>query len=179
MCGAEDSSEAMITVRPVSDESELRRAFAFTASLVVAAVDAEDDVRLHWLLNHFPADRELMQVAVDGSGELRGGALGYRDDSGEAKLQILGVDSRLRRRGVGTRLVGAVEAVALRAGCTSVYLGAESGARPFYIAIGYSGRRDVLHKDLSGRALVGSADSRHERIAALRAARERRLAANS
>lgn len=164
-----------LEIRAVQDIAELRRAFATIAPLFVAAVDPDHDFRLDRLLEHIAADRELMLVAVDADGTIRGAALGYREAVAAVKLQALAVDPHLRRRGVGTRLIEELERRARQSGSTSVYLGAEEPARPFYQALGYRGRRSVLSKSLAGAALAASPAARTERLAALRAARARRL----
>lgn len=171
-----DDSSADVEIRALRDVSELRHAFAAIAPLFVASVDPEQDFRLDRLLEHFPTDRELMLVAVDADGMIRGAALGYRAPESAVKLQALAVQPQLRRRGVATRLIGELERRAITAGRTSIHLGAEEPARPFYAALGYQGRHSVLSKSLAGAALATSPQARRERLAALRAARaERRV----
>jgi ribosomal protein S18 acetylase RimI-like enzyme len=116
-----------------------------------------------------------MLVAVGSHGQIRGAALAYRGQAGTVKLQALAVDPDLRRQRIGTRLVRELEQRAQQTGCTSVYLGAEEPARPFYTALGYTGRRSVLSKSLTGAALATSAEARRERLACLKAARNQRL----
>ena len=168
-----------ITIRAVRDVPELRQAFAHIAPLFAASVDTEDDYRLDRLLEHFAADRNLMLIAIDTDGQIRGAALGYRGGPEAAKLQALAVDRTLRRRGIGTRLIHELEHQAQRSGCTSIHLGAEESARPFYAALGYHGRRSILSKSLSGGALVISTEDRRKRLAALQAARSQRITAKS
>jgi hypothetical protein len=72
-------------------------------------------------------------------------------------------------------LVSELERRAQQFGCTSIYLGAEKPARPFYTALGYRGRRNVLSKNLTGAALATSVTARRERLTALKAARNQRI----
>lgn len=163
-----------IELRPVKDIPELRQAFARIAPLFLAAVDQDQDYRLDRLLEHFGVDRELMLIATDAEGRIHGAALAYRGRPEAVKLQALAVDPRLRRQRIGTRLIRELERRALQVGCTSIYLGAEEPARPFYAALGYHGRRSVLSKSLTGAALATSAETRRERLATLKAARNQR-----
>jgi len=165
-----------ITIRPVTDIPELRQTFAYIAPLFVASVDPEDDYRLDRLLEHFATDRDMMLIAIDVHGLIRGAALGYRGGPESAKLQALAVDPSLRRNKVGTRLLRELEHRAQQSGCTSIHLGAEESARPFYASLGYHGRRSILSKSLSGGALAISTEDRRIRLAALRAARDQRIA---
>ncbi|HEY9263697.1 MAG TPA: GNAT family N-acetyltransferase [Microlunatus sp.] len=153
---------------------ELRHAFAHIAPLFVASVDKHNHYSLDRLLEHFTADREMMLIAIDGDGKIRGAALGYRAGPEAAKLQALAVDPALRRLGIGTRLMRELEHQAQQAGCTSIHLGAEEPARPFYTALGYHGRRSVLSKSLAGAALATPVEARRKRLAALREARAQR-----
>jgi len=164
-----------IEIRPIMDIAELRMAFARIAPLFLASVNQDHDYRLDRLLEHFDVDRELMLIAAGSHGQICGAALAYREEPGTVKLQALAVDPDVRRERIGTRLVGELEQRAQRAGCTSIYLGAEEPARPFYTALGYSGRRSVLSKSLTGSALATSAETRRERLAILKAARNHRL----
>jgi len=164
-----------VEIRAVKDVPELRRVFAHIAPLFLARVDQDQDFRLDRLLEHFGADRELMLIAIDADGQIHGAALGYRGGPEAAKLQALAVDPQLRRQGIGTRLVRELERRALQVGCTSIYLGAEEPARPFYAALGYDGRHSVLSKSLGGAALATSAEARRQRLAILKAARDQRI----
>src|SRR5262249_4256623 len=63
----------------------------------------------------------------------------YADD--EAHLDLLGVDPRHRREGLGRRIVAWLEKVALVAGITVVFLEVREqnrGARSFYERLGYA-----------------------------------------
>lgn len=173
------ASPDRVEIRAVRDVSELRDAFASIASLFRASVDPEQDFRLERLLEHFATDRELMLVAVDADEQIRGAALAYRESAAAVKLQALAVEQPFRRQGVGTRLLGELERRAVRSGSTSIHLGAEEPARPFYAALGYQGRHTVLSKSLTGAALSASPRARRQRLAALRAARARRQAEGS
>lgn len=171
---SERVSAAQIEIRAVQNASELRRAFAAIAPLFEASVEPDQDFRLDRLLEHVATDRAFMLLAVDAHRQIRGAALGYRTSMTAVKIQALAVEPQLRRCGVATRLVGELEQRALLAGSTSIHLGAEESARPFYASMGYQGRRSVLSKSLTGAALATSSQARQERLTALRAARARR-----
>ncbi|WP_152365432.1 GNAT family N-acetyltransferase [Microlunatus speluncae] len=164
------------SIRRVADEAELRAVFAFLAPLFAADVGGDGDFRLERLLERFNDDQALMLVAVDADEAFRGAALGFRDGPSGVKLQALAVDPAHRRRGIASRLLGDFEQVATGLGGSSIFLGIERAARAFYEANGYSGRGTVLRKSLTGRALAESPSTRQDRLAALRAARARRLA---
>jgi ribosomal-protein-alanine N-acetyltransferase len=72
-------------------------------------------------------------------GELAGFAImQYKDD--EAHLLLLAVDARQRRKGIGSALMGWLEATALTAGTGCIYLEARAAnaeARAFYRNLGY------------------------------------------
>ncbi len=174
MVGTNDGRTDAPAIRAVRDEAELRAVFAFLAPLFAAEVGAEDDFRLDRLLEHAADDQDLMLVAVAADGTFRGAALGYRDGTSGVKLQALAVIPAARRRGIASRLLAALEQIAIRAGRSTIFLGIEPSARAFYESQGYSGRGTVLRKSLAGRALAEPSSSRQERLAALRAARTRR-----
>jgi ribosomal protein S18 acetylase RimI-like enzyme len=170
----DEPAAAPVEIRAVLDEPELRQAFARIAPLFTASVDPKQDFRLGRLLEHFSTDRQLMLVALDADGHICGAALGYRESDSAVKLQALAAAPQLRRQGVGTRLVTELERRAQQDGCTSIYLGAEESARPFYAALDYRGRLSMLSKSLAGAAAAMSPAARHQRLTALRAARTRR-----
>lgn len=160
-------------IRAVQDVADLRRTFAAVAPLLSAQVDPEQDFRFDRLLTHFADDHTLMLV-VEVNGQILGAALGYRSSPDTAKLQVLAVAPPFRRAGVGRRLIGELERRAQVIGCTSIVLGAEESARPFYTALGYRGRRGIVRKSLANAMLTGSPTARRNRLHALREARSRR-----
>ena len=176
MVGIDDGRPDDPAIRPVRDEAELQAVFAFLAPLFAAEVGADDDFRLDRLLERLDDDQDLMLVAVAADGGYRGAALGYRDGVSGVKLQALAVAAEVRRRGIATRLLAELERVAVGTGRSSIFLGIEPSARPFYEAQGYSGRGTVLRKSLAGQAMAESPASRQERLAVLRAARSQRQA---
>jgi ribosomal-protein-alanine N-acetyltransferase len=90
-------------------------------------------------------DRSVnVAVAVDGATLLGFGIMQYADE--EAHLLLLAVDPRHRRKGVGTVLLGWLEAVAREAGIRRVLLECRrdnEGARNFYGSLGFHERRIV------------------------------------
>ena len=88
---------------------------------------------------------EATNVAVSREGGNLGGfaIMKYNDD--EAHLLLFAVDAEHRRRGMGSALLGWLEATALTAGIGLIYLEARvrnTGARAFYQHHGY---REVAH----------------------------------
>lgn len=93
------------------------------------------------LARRFALDRQLMLVA-ERAGFLLGGALAFRQDADlkSVTLRIVGIDPGHRGRGLGRRLVHAVEQAAAVLGAESIYLAAGPGERDFYRKLGYSGK---------------------------------------
>lgn len=81
---------------------------------------------------------DLTIVARTDSGGLAGAALGEAG-RGWLHVSVVWVDESHRKLGVGSTLVRAIEAEALRLGCHSAYLDTFSyQARPFYEKLGYA-----------------------------------------
>ena len=122
-------------VRPVRDENELRAVFDLVGAQFPEHIDSNDR-RFDDLLARFPADEQIMVVAIIDN-ELVGGALAFRTDDGAVTLRIIGVRSEFRHRGIGRRLVGRVEAEARRLGSHTVALGTDE-AVGFWFHLGYT-----------------------------------------
>jgi ribosomal protein S18 acetylase RimI-like enzyme len=87
--------------------------------------------------------RPLSAFARLASGEVVGGAVG-RTWGGCCELQQLWVHPAHRRRGLGTRLVRAIEAHARQRGCRLVHLDTFSFQAPdLYRALGYEARLEI------------------------------------
>ena len=86
-------------------------------------------------------DHEPVPLAVlwrDTAGAAAGGAIG-RSWGGWVFIELLHLPQALRGRGVGGRIMAAVEAEARARGCMGVYLDTFSfQARPFYEKLGYT-----------------------------------------
>jgi GNAT superfamily N-acetyltransferase len=70
-------------------------------------------------------------------------------------LRMIGLEPHVRGRGVGRRLMAAVELAAVRLGAGAISLGAERGVVGFYRRLGYAGRGALQQKGLPlpGRAV--------------------------
>ena len=80
---------------------------------------------------------KVQVIARDELGAVCGGAIGYAA-WGELYIEILGVDERMRRQGVGRRLMALAEKEALRLGCHRIHLGTMSSQAPhFYPKLGF------------------------------------------
>src|SRR5262249_43552925 len=80
---------------------------------------------------------DLAILARDDDGSLIGAALG-ETGRGWLHVSVCWVDERSRGRDIGTKLMHAMEAEAIRRGCHSAYLNTFSyQARPFYEKLGY------------------------------------------
>ncbi len=78
-----------------------------------------------------------VHLARDQTGAVVGGCLGYRR-WGVLHVDFLWVADEHRGHNVGTRLLSAAEAEAIRAGCTVAMLDTfDFQAKPFYEALGY------------------------------------------
>ena len=76
-------------------------------------------------------------ASADGEGDLGAARLRVTAD-GVAKAERVAVRATARGRGVGRALMRALEAEAAAAGHAAVLLGAQAGAIPFYIRLGYA-----------------------------------------
>jgi len=89
--------------------------------------------------SHVPWDEysDLALVARGDDGEVIAAALG-ETGRGWLHVSVVWVDERSRGERLGTQLVNAMEAEAIRRGCHSAYLDTFSyQARPFYEKLGY------------------------------------------
>ena len=89
-------------------------------------------------------DRESVQiVGVDDTGVIATCRL--RDlGGGEWKLERMAVDRRVRRNGVGGRLLAGAEREARERGATEMVLNAQRRAEPFYTTHGYTPEGDTF-----------------------------------
>jgi DNA-binding transcriptional MerR regulator len=124
-----------VIIRPVDSAAELVSAFDVAGAQFDPAIDHTDQRRFADLQAAYPAERELLLVAKEGSA-VAGAALGFRSSGSEVTLRILAVADGRRRQGVGRALLRAFEASALRLGATRISLGADAEAG-FYVRHGY------------------------------------------
>jgi predicted GNAT family N-acyltransferase len=121
-----------VTVRPVRDDAELEAA----RDLRVRVFCGEQGVSAEEELDELDAVA-LQLVALDESGVI---ATCRLRDVGEAtwKLERMAVEARLRRAGVGARLLRGAEEEAREGGAREMLLHAQIRAEPFYAGNGYA-----------------------------------------
>ena len=86
----------------------------------------------------YPAQADLMAIAVNDVGEMIGTAIGSQAGGGERViLDGLAVHPSARRRGVAVRLIALVEQAARRRGVSGITLGSTDDAVGFYLRMGY------------------------------------------
>jgi predicted GNAT family N-acyltransferase len=127
-----------VTVRPVRDEGELEAARDLRVQVFVGeqGVDASEELD--------ELDAEATQiVGLDESGVIATCRL--RDiGGGQWKLERMAVEKRLRRHGVGARLLVGAEREARERGAKEVVLHAQRRAEAFYAANGYVAEGDTF-----------------------------------
>jgi DNA-binding transcriptional MerR regulator/predicted N-acetyltransferase YhbS len=128
-------SAMAVIIRPVDSAAELAGAFDVAGAQFDPAIDHTDQRRFADLEAAYPGERELLLVAED-SGSVIGAAMGFVSCGPEVTLRILAVAAGRCRQGIGSALLRAFEASALRLGATRISLGADAEAG-FYIRHGY------------------------------------------
>lgn len=135
-----------VIVRPVASVDELMR----TEEVIAAQFPPRRSTRPHApaaLAARFDANRTLMFVAEQ-DGTIVGGALAIRTGDG-VKVESVALEPHVRRRGIGRRLMQAVEAEATHLGAQTMYLGgATADNRGFYARLGFAGRGSLMQKGL-------------------------------
>ena len=107
-----------------------------------------------WLTGLLMKEHVVVLVAVAG-GDVLGGLVAYELDKFEKVrrefyIYDLAVDSRHRRRGIATALIGHLRGIASRRGAWVIYVQADHGDDPaisLYEKLGI--REDVLHFDIA------------------------------
>lgn len=134
-----DAGGVFALVSQLSEQYEVDRA-AFDVAFLEALDDAERSVLLIAELDGMVAGYALMTVA----------RLMYtRDDA--AQIQELIVDARLQGRGIGSRLVSAVEDICLQRGLNQLTV-ASSRSPAFYDRLDYRSTADYLKKVFSSES---------------------------
>jgi GNAT superfamily N-acetyltransferase len=122
-----------------------------------------------------------MLLAQEDQGGIVGGALAFRTDpsspAGGVTLRIIGLAPAHRGKGLGRRLLGEVEAAALRLGALEISLGASGAERGFYLRMGYTGRARLRKQLPLSSAAHPWAEGWRRDLEELRRRRQRRLAA--
>jgi predicted GNAT family N-acyltransferase len=125
------TGENGVTVRPARDLAELDAAMDLRVQVFVheQGVDAEEE------LDELD-ETSLQLVAVDEGGVLATCRLRVVGEH-EWKLERMAVERRVRRLGVGARLLAGAEREARERGAGEMVLHAQRRAEPFYAAHGY------------------------------------------
>jgi predicted GNAT family N-acyltransferase len=120
-----------VTIRPPRDAAEVEAAMDLRVRVFCGeqGVDPEEEMD--------DLDDESVQiVGLDDTGVIATCRLRDVGD-GEWKLERMAVEPRLRKLGVGGRLLAGAEQEARSAGVREMVLNAQVGARPFYASHGY------------------------------------------
>lgn len=134
-------------IRPVESLAELDVVLAVVGAQFTPVIEA-DDRRFAELRARFSDDRRLM-LTVEGPAGMVGGALGFRHASEACVLRTIGLAPSGRGRGLGRRLVEAMEAEALALGCLAIVAGGiPGGTKGFYERLGFHGRGSTMRLDL-------------------------------
>jgi predicted GNAT family N-acyltransferase len=122
-----------VTVRPARSKAEIEAA----KRLRVRVFCEEQGVP--WEEELDPLDDESLHiVGLDESGVIATCRLRFIEgDGGAAKLERMAIEARLRRLGVGGKLLGGAEAEAREGGASTMLLHAQRRAEAFYAAHGY------------------------------------------
>jgi GNAT superfamily N-acetyltransferase len=159
---------ADFVVRPITSVDELALVFDTVFAQMASGITHEDR-RFHDLARRFASDRTLMLVA-EHRGRVVGGALMFN-----TTLRAIALEPAARGKGVGRRLLEAIEKEAARVGRGGISLGVGPGpstARQFFTHMGYSGRsRMGKQLPLSPNIRYRSDSERGRRLEELRARR--------
>jgi predicted GNAT family N-acyltransferase len=127
-----------VTVRPARDDAELQAAMDLRARVFVdeQGVDPREE------LDDFD-ETSVQLVGLDESGVIATCRL-RELKPGVWKLERMAVDRRLRRHGVGARLLAAAEHEAREGGAREMVLHAQRRAEDFYASHGYAAEGDTF-----------------------------------
>jgi predicted GNAT family N-acyltransferase len=132
------TDEYEVTVRPARDPAEVEAAMDLRVRVFVdeQGVDAEEEV-------DELDDQSVQIVGLDDTGVIATCRL--RDlGEGEWKLERMVVDRRLRRLGVGARLLAGAERDARQRGAKQMVMHAQRRAEAFYASQGYVAEGDTF-----------------------------------
>ena len=144
-----------LVVKLVETEQELRKALRIRTQVFVReqGIPVEEELDEHDVLPHSPAlgsggpgllpgqdderGRQVSHVIALLNGRAIGTGRLVRLGSGEARIGRMAVEKEWRRRGVGARILMALEEVARQQGLTQAVLHAQSFVKHFYSCHGY------------------------------------------
>jgi len=131
--------EVEVEVRVAGSASELADACAVRREVfqVEQRVDASREVDEHDASFDGPGVRHFVARAAGGEVVGAGRLMLAPSETGLASVGRVAVRQAFRGRGVGKRIMRAIEAEAMARGFQGVVLGAQSHAIPFYLSLGY------------------------------------------
>lgn len=89
ICSNQTRGVAMIEVRPAADRAEMVKIFNLASGQIAEPIDVSDSHRFRDLDERFPADQQLMVVAI-ADGRPVGGAFAFRTSDDRATLRLVG-----------------------------------------------------------------------------------------
>jgi predicted GNAT family N-acyltransferase len=127
-----------VTVRPARDAAEVEAAMDLRVRVFCGEQGVDPEVEMDDL-----DDESLQIVGLDQGGVIATCRL--RDLGGaDWKLERMAVEQRLRRLGVGGKLLAGAEREARERGAAEMVLNSQSQAEPFYAAHGYMAEGDTF-----------------------------------
>ena len=140
-------SPASYPIRPVASMNELVSAFDLVGEQFEPNVTHKAR-RFQDLARRFTEDQRLMLI-VESRGRIVGGAFAFRKSRLGVTLRMIALQPGARGRGLGRRLIEAIELEAARLGAGEIALGGAGGdVKGFYTHLGYSGRGSMMSKGL-------------------------------
>ena len=93
-------------------------------------------------LSHIPLKDNLENISthlmgIDSESKIVSCGRLHLNDPSEAQIRYMGVDSNLRRMGLGSKMIHALESQAKIEGAEKIVLNARSEAKKFYESLGY------------------------------------------
>ena len=138
-----------LDVRPLASHAEREAAHALADRILGLSQLPDNHHTLEFYAQRLAASPALL-VAAWGRGEVVGCVFASLEGD-HVTIGLVAVDAAHRRRGLGSRLLGAVEEAAHELlGHSYLVLGAHRAAEPFYLANGYTARLFVQVNE-SGR----------------------------
>jgi predicted GNAT family N-acyltransferase len=127
-----------VTVREARDPAEVEAAMDLRVRVFCGEQGVDPEEEMDDL-----DDESIQIVGLDQGGVIATCRL--RDlDNGQWKLERMAVEQRLRRLGVGGKLLGGAEREARERGAAEMVLNSQSQAEPFYAAHGYVAEGDTF-----------------------------------
>lgn len=140
------------TIKHVSNESELTKAIAFAKRVFPHHSETFDRNCESWN-ERIDAYGDLM-IFVESDGDVVGIVFSHIENVPHATVDIVAVDERFRKHGIGREIMLLTEERAKRHGITRLTLGAVEAAEGFYGSLGYDGNLLVQSEQYSIEELL-------------------------